>query len=268
MTVTLRSRPVAAPMPHSTRSLHVPRIGCAGWSIPAAHARLFGEGDSVLARYATRFDAVEVNSSFYRPHRQATYARWAASVPPGFRFSVKLPKAITHEARLQGSGALLDRFADEVAGLGRKLGGVLVQLPPGLVFDARVAATFFAMLRRRFEAPLACEPRHASWFGAAADNLWTRHRIARVAADPAPVPGAGAAAGFGAWRYWRWHGAPRMYYSAYDDAALAELAGTVRACTPPRTTPWIIFDNTAHGHAIANAARLQTLLMATKDARR
>jgi uncharacterized protein YecE (DUF72 family) len=254
-------------MPPPTRSPHTPRIGCAGWSIPSAHARLFGEGDSTLARYATRFDAVEINSSFYRPHRQATYARWSASVPRGFRFSVKLPKAITHDARLQGSGALLDRFADEVAGLGNKLGGVLVQLPPSLVFDARVAATFFGMLRRRFAAPLACEPRHASWFGVAADKLWTRHRIARVAADPAPVPGAGTAAGSGPWRYWRLHGAPRMYYSAYDDAALARLAATVRACAPPRTTPWIMFDNTAHGHSIADAARLQALLMPTKGAR-
>ena len=250
-----------------SRSSHTPRIGCAGWSIPSAHAHLFGEGDSALARYATRFQAVEINSSFYRPHRQATYARWAASVPPGFRFSVKLPKAITHEARLQGSGALLDRFADEVGGLGRKLGGVLVQLPPSLVFDPRVATTFFAMLRRRFTVPLACEPRHASWFGAVADRLWTRHRIPRVAADPAQVPGAGDAAGSGPWRYWRWHGAPRMYYSAYDDAALARLAAAVRACTPPRTTPWIIFDNTAHGHAIADAARLQTLVVPAKDAR-
>ena len=254
-------------MPPTPRSPHTPRIGCAGWSIPGAHAHLFGEGDSALARYATRFDAVEINSSFYRPHRRATYARWAASVPPGFRFSVKLPKAITHDARLQGSGAMLDHFADGIAGLGRKLGGVLVQLPPSLVFDARVAATFFAMLRRRFAVPLACEPRHASWFGAAADRVWMRHRIARVAADPASVPGANVAAGSGPLRYWRWHGAPRMYYSAYDDTALAELAGLVRARTPPRTTPWIIFDNTAHGHAIADAARLQALLV-TAGARR
>lgn len=245
-----------------------PRIGCAGWSIPAVHASLFGAGDSVLARYATRFDAVEINSSFHRPHRHATYARWAATVPPGFRFSVKLPRSITHDARLRATGALLDRFEGEVSGLGRKLGGLLVQLPPSLAFDARVAATFFAMLRRRFSVPIACEPRHASWFGAAADRLWARHRIARVAADPAPVSGSDAAVGAGPWRYWRWHGAPRMYYSAYDDTALAELAAAVRAGTPARTTPWVIFDNTAHGHAVDDAARLQALLAPARGARR
>ena len=239
-----------------------PRIGCAGWTIPAAHAHLFGAGDSVLARYATRFDAVEINSSFYRPHQRKTYARWAESVPRDFRFSVKVPKVITHEQRLQRSGPELDRFVDEIGGLGRKLGGVLVQLPPSLVFDARVAANFFAMLRRRLSAPIACEPRHASWFTAAADALWARHDIARVAADPSLAAAARIAAGCGPWRYWRWHGAPRMYYSGYDEEALRALAVDVEATTPGKSEAWIIFDNTAHGHATADAARLQAMLAA------
>src|SRR5687768_14648643 len=109
------------------------RIGCAGWSIASRQAALFGDGTSHLARYATRFDVVEINSSFHRPHRQQTYARWAESVPRHFRFSVKLPRVITHDARLHGVGDALTRFADEIAGLGAKLGGVLVQLPPSLV---------------------------------------------------------------------------------------------------------------------------------------
>jgi len=71
------------------------RIGCAGWSIPSRHAPLFGDGDSHLARYATRFDVAEINSTFYRPHQPRTFERWAASVPASFRFSVKLPRAIT-----------------------------------------------------------------------------------------------------------------------------------------------------------------------------
>ena len=64
------------------------RIGCAGWSVLSRHRALFGTEGSHLARYATRFDAVEINSSFYRPHRRATYERWAASVPDAFRFSL------------------------------------------------------------------------------------------------------------------------------------------------------------------------------------
>ncbi|MGH8076737.1 MAG: DUF72 domain-containing protein, partial [Lysobacter sp.] len=173
------------------------RIGCAGWSILSRHADLFGDGASHLARYATRFDVVEINSSFYRPHRSDTYARWAGVVPAPFRFSVKLPKTITHELRLQKTAKPLDRFAAEVAGLGKKLGGLLVQLPPSLGYDARVASTFFAMLRRRFNVPVACEPRHASWFEPGVESLWQRYDVARAAADLARLPAAAEAAGEG-----------------------------------------------------------------------
>ena len=75
-------------------------IGTAGWSLPGAHFGLFPRDGSHLERYATRFSCVEINSSFYRPHRQETYARWAASVPENFRFAVKMPRTITHHARL------------------------------------------------------------------------------------------------------------------------------------------------------------------------
>ena len=86
------------------------RIGTAGWTVPKAVAEKFpGEGGH-LARYAGRFDAVEINSSFYRPHRPATYARWAASVPHGFRFAMKIPREITHTRRLADAMDPLDRF--------------------------------------------------------------------------------------------------------------------------------------------------------------
>jgi uncharacterized protein YecE (DUF72 family) len=82
------------------------QAGCAGWSLPSAYAGDFGEGQSALQRYATRFSRVEINSSFYRPHKPETYARWAQAVPAHFRFSVKMPQAISHEAGLRGGGAL------------------------------------------------------------------------------------------------------------------------------------------------------------------
>lgn len=241
------------------------RIGCAGWSIPSRHAALFDEGESHLARYATRFDVVEINSTFHRPHQLRTFERWAASVPRTFRFSVKLPRTITHDARLHGTGDALTAFLESVGGLGSKLGGILVQLPPSLAFDARLAERFFAMLRRRHAGRVALEPRHASWFTAQAEQVLVRHAIARVAADPAPLPGAAQPGGAGAsarWRYWRWHGAPRMYYSAYEDSALRPLAQALAANGSARAPAWCIFDNTAHGHAMADAARLQGMLAA------
>jgi len=242
------------------------RIGCAGWSIPSRDAPSFGDGTSHLQRYATRFDVVEINSSFYRPHATRTYARWAAAVPARFRFSAKLPKAITHDARLKGCGTLLDRFAGEVGGLDDKLGGLLVQLPPSLAFEARVASTFFAMLRRRFDVSIACEPRHASWFAPDVATLWQRHAIARVAADPARLPEAARPAGQGQWTYWRLHGSPRMYYDDYDEARLRNFATDLSA-TNGRVA-WCIFDNTAAGHAIPNALRLQQFTSTTQSARK
>src|SRR3954466_207983 len=134
-------------------------VGVAGWPIPKPHAGLFPEAGSHLQRYAARFNAVEINSSFYKPHRPATYARWAASVPADFRFSVKVPKLATHERRLVDTEDVLDAFLAEATQLGDKLGPLLVQLPPGLTFSAGVAERFFALLRGRFDGALALEPR-------------------------------------------------------------------------------------------------------------
>lgn len=243
-------------------SRSVVRTGTAGWSIASVHRGLFGPGDSALARYATRFDVADINSSFHRPHRRETYARWADTVPARFRFAAKLPRTITHDHRLRGALPLLDAFLAQAGGLGDRLGCLLVQLPPSQAFDARVAGTFFAGLRRRWDGGVACEPRHASWFAPRVDALWQRHAIARVAADPAPVPGAGEPGGHAGLRYWRWHGAPRIYYGAYDAEVLAALAARVRADLPPRGEAWVIFDNTAHGHATPNAADFQDLVRA------
>ncbi|NDK38416.1 DUF72 domain-containing protein [Pseudoxanthomonas gei] len=235
------------------------KVGCAGWSIPAAHAHLFGPGDSMLARYATRFSIVEINSSFYRPHQTKTYERWAAAVSRGFRFSVKVPQTISHELALRGAGPVLDRFLPQAEGLGQKLGGFLLQLPPSLTLDARVASTFFRSFRSRSEAGLVCEPRHASWFTARADELFKRFGVSRIAADPARVPEAALPGAEPGWPYWRWHGSPRMYYSDYTQPALAELASQVDLYRKRPTSPWVIFDNTTHGFAAANAAALQDL---------
>src|SRR5829696_9169777 len=158
------------------------RIGTAAWSIPKEHAALFAATGSHLERYGAILNAVEINSSFYRPHRMATYERWATSVPDNFRFAVKVPKAITHERRLTDASDLLDRFVSEVSGLGPKLGPLLVQLPPSLRFEDGVADTFLSELRSRVEGPLVCEPRHASWFTPEVEALLVELRIAHVAA--------------------------------------------------------------------------------------
>jgi uncharacterized protein YecE (DUF72 family) len=242
-------------------------VGCAGWSLPQAEQAEFPGTGSHLERYASRFAAVEINSSFHRPHRTATYARWSASVPPSFRFSVKVPKTITHGLRLQKAGELLESFLAEVAGLGEKLGCLLIQLPPSLAYEPDVAAGFFTDLRSRSPASLACEPRHASWFEPRADDLLRELAVARVAADPERVPGAMEPGGWRGMSYYRLHGSPRMYYSSYSEEYIAALASRVRN-DPAVGDVWCIFDNTTLGAATRNALDLHRRLEGTRNRRR
>jgi len=242
-------------------------IGCAGWNLRKEFAEEFSPQGTHLARYAGRFNAVEINSSFYRPHRTATYARWAACTPSNFRFAVKLPKQITHVCRLAGVNPPLEQFLGEIAGLGEKLGTILVQLPPSLAFDATVAAEFFAALRARTLAPVVCEPRHPSWFDPPAETLMVERRIARVAADPSVVPTAAVCGGWPGTCYFRWHGSPRTYYSSYDDSALAELASRLLTAAENGRDAWCIFDNTALGAATQNALSLQRMVPARRESR-
>ena len=231
---------------------HTVLIGVAGWSLPKEHADRFPAEGSHLERYAARFPAVEINSSFYKPHRPTTYARWAESVPESFRFSVKVPKVATHEHRLADVGDVLEGFLAEATQLGDKLGPLLVQLPPSLVFSAKIAEEFFATLRERFDGLVAFEPRHPSWFETAAERLVTKYRVARVAADPAVVPAAAVPGGWDGLVYYRLHGSPRIYHSAYPDEYLEALA---RALTDAARSAevWCIFDNTAAFAATVNA---------------
>ena len=233
------------------------RIGTAGWATPRAVAAAFPSEGSVLQRYAARFDCAEINTTFYRPHKPDTYARWRDSVPGSFRFAVKLRKTITHEARLVDCAAALAAFVGEVSNLGDRLGPLLVQLPPSLKFDPPVTRTFFADLRAVWSGPVALEPRHASWFEAEPDGLLVRRRIARVAADPAPHPNAATPGGWPGFAYWRLHGAPRMYFSPYEAERLDALAEALR--TGPADA-WCIFDNTASGAAAADALALKERL--------
>lgn len=231
------------------------RVGTAGWRL----GRNDGDANagSQLERYARLFPCVEINSSFYRPHRPATYARWAAAVPAGFQFSLKVPKEITHVRRMVDASDLTERFLDETAHLGAKRAVLLVQLPPSFAYDARTVQPFFAALRERYDGLVVCEPRHASWFTPAVESVLQGLRVARVAADPAPVPAAAIPGGWGGLVYVRLHGAPRMYYSSYEHAALETYAAQLRHLTVPA---WCIFDNTGLGGATANAIDLQRIL--------
>jgi uncharacterized protein YecE (DUF72 family) len=236
-----------------------PYIGCAGWSVPSAAAEYFPVQGSHLERYAAVFSAVEINTSFYRPHRPETYARWRDSVPEHFRFAVKMPRAITHHLRLKNADDDVQRFLAEAGNLQEKLGCLLVQLPPSLHYDGATAESFFDALRARTTAPIACEPRHATWFGAEASAALARSDIARVIADPSIVVDAPPAM-YEKIVYVRLHGSPVIYRSAYSDGYLDSVAASLAAHRRLGRTVWCIFDNTAEGAAVPNALSLAARL--------
>ena len=230
-----------------------PRIGTAGWSVPSSAAALFGYEGSQLQRYSAHFSCAEINTSFYRTHRPETYARWAAGVPEGFRFAVKMPRAITHEARLRDAHPSLKAFFDQVGALGPALGPILIQLPPSLEFDFALTDAFLHSFRQLFPGQAVLEPRHQTWFVPTADELLRAYHVGRVAADPARCPAAATPGGCPDLRYWRLHGSPRMYFTPYGDARLRRFADSLSP------SDWCIFDNTASGAATTDALILQSI---------
>jgi uncharacterized protein YecE (DUF72 family) len=237
-------------------------IGTAGWTIPRAVASNFPAEGSSLERYAARLPCAEINSSFHRSHRAETWVRWAASVPEDFRFAAKLSKAITHQAKLAGCEETIGAAVSEMRHLGEKLALVLVQLPPSLAFDEALAGAFFSALRLHWNGAVACEPRHPTWLGAEADALLAQARVARVAADPARAEGLAEPGGWKGLAYYRLHGSPVVYRSAYGEERLAGYAKALRRHALDGRGVWCIFDNTASSAAMADALTLERLLAA------
>lgn len=226
-------------------------VGKAGWSLRKEHQPRFPKEGTHLQRYAQKLPAVEINSSFRHWHRPSTYARWADSVPDGFRFSVKIHEDVTHEGNLE-EWEPMSRFLSDTANLGGKLGVYLVQLPPSHVFNKERARAFFGQMREATDVDIVCEPRHSSWFREAPEALLTGFNIGRVAADPPPARGADAP---GAWEgvvYYRLHGSPRMYYDSYAKDELAAFVEKLRS-TRADSAVWCIFNNTARGAGTENA---------------
>ena len=169
---------------------HDIRIGTAGWNVPKGFSEHFPSDGTHLQRYARILPCSEINSSFYRVHKKETWKRWASSVPDRFQFSVKAPRAISHDAALACTERDLLDFIQQIEGLGSKLGPILFQLPPKLAFARSFVAQFLLMLRNLYSGDVVFEPRHFTWFESEATDCFQQFRIARVAADPACVPAA------------------------------------------------------------------------------
>lgn len=142
-------------------------IGCSGWSYADWVGPFYPEGTKpgeYLQKYSSTFDCVEIDSTFYRIPNQFMISQWKKNTPEGFQFSPKFPKKITHELKLQNSGDTLSYFSRTLAGLGPKLGPMVVQLPPSFKYDNGIKdlENFIAELKTGFRYSI--EFRHKSWF--------------------------------------------------------------------------------------------------------
>jgi uncharacterized protein YecE (DUF72 family) len=234
------------------------RVGIAGWSNPPAVRSARDPDQTHLSHYAAQFSCVEINSAFYRSHQRATYRRWHDETPAAFRFSVKMPRSITHESQLKRCASEVELFYENITALRAKLAAVLIQLPPSLEFNGRVVRAFFKSLPRRRGTRLVCEPRHSSWFTSAADAALREAGVSRVAADPARCPTADTTGGAPSFAYYRWHGSPRIYYSKYSEAQLTRFAAMVEGSKAREI--WCVFDNTAQHAAWHNALQFSAMV--------
>jgi uncharacterized protein YecE (DUF72 family) len=197
------------------------RIGTSGWNYTHWRGTVYPKGVPArrwLEHYATLFDTVEVNATFYRLPKPQAVESWAEETPPDFVFAVKGSRYLTHVKRLRWTGRSLDRFFDAIEPLASagKLGPLLWQLPPNFRRDDERLATFLDGLP---PGRHALEFRHASWFAEDVYALLREHGAALVAADH-PTMAYQTRQRTTDWVYVRFHAGDRPD-GGYSDRALA-----------------------------------------------
>ena len=236
------------------------RIGCSGWQYADWRERVYPKGlpqRRWLAYYATLFDTVEVNSTFYRLAKPEAVARWLEETPPDFAFAVKASRYLTHMKRLTDLERGVQRFYEAIAPLAAspKLGPVLWQLPARMTLDVdRLAGALDALPPGRH----CFEFRHPSWFRDEVLELLRWHRVALVIGDHPERP----------WQPWtlttdwtflRFHHGARGRRGNYSESELRALAPRV-AELGREADVFAYFNNDWEGFAVANALRLRRRL--------
>jgi uncharacterized protein YecE (DUF72 family) len=236
-------------------------IGTSGWSYDHWDGVLYPPGTPPrdrLAHYVRRFDTVELNASFYRWPRTATFAGWRRRLPPGFQLSVKAPRGLTHAKRLHAPETWIGRMTACWHELGDKRAVLLVQLAPTQERDDRRLDSFLSLLPDWVR--VAVEFRHPSWHEEGVFALLERHGAAYVVMSGAGLPCVlRATAPF---VYVRMHGpdAAHLYAGCYPDADLRWWADRVGEWTASGRDVYAYFNNDGYGHAVRNAETLRALV--------
>ena len=238
------------------------RVGCSGWQYKHWRGSFYPGGLPVsrwFEHYATVFDTVEVNNSFYRLPEAATFQSWAERAPIRFLFAVKASRFLTHMKKLKDPESPLERFFDRVRRLGRHLGPVLYQLPPGWKLDVSRLEHFLHVLPR--DARHVIEFRDSSWYDARALELLDRYGVALCLHDM-----RGSATyreRVGPFVYVRFHGVAGTYSGSYSNQRLRSWAAWLADQRDSGCDVHAYFNNDTGGHAPRNALTLRRYLEET-----
>ena len=237
------------------------RIGCSGWNYPHWRERVYPKGlppKRWLAYYATLFDTVEINNTFYRLPRVSAVQGWAEQTPPGFVFAVKMSRYITHVRRLGGLEQGIPLFYSRIAPLARseKMGPVLWQLPPTFKRnDERLTAALAALPRGRH----CFEFRHPTWYDEEVYALLRRRGVALVIPDSPRYPFRELEL-TADWTFVRFHHGTRGRRGNYSERELEEWAERIAAWREHGVDVYGYFNNDWEGFAVKNGLRLKELL--------
>lgn len=235
------------------------RVGCSGWEYADWRGDFYPADlrrESWLPSYATRFDTVEINSSFYRLPEADTFARWREAVPARFAFAVKASRFLTHMKKLKDPEEPLERFFHRAGELGRRLAVVLYQLPPRWKPDIGRLESFLEAAPSR---PLqVVEFRDTAWYSDRILHAVEKKGFAVCLHD---MPGcAPPRVAIGPFIYVRFHGHGAKYDGRYPDEVLEDWATWLDAEVGKGRRAFVYFNNDWHGHAPRDAIRLRSLL--------
>jgi uncharacterized protein YecE (DUF72 family) len=237
------------------------RIGCSGWNYAHWRGLIYPKGlppRRWLEYYATLFDTVEVNSTFYRlPTRQAV-ANWVAESPPGFLCAIKGSRYITHVKRLRELADSIAILYDRIEPLlhSDKMGPVLWQLPGTFKRDDERFAEALAALPRTERH--CFEFRHESWFVEDVYALLRRHGVALVIGDHPQRPFQSHEL-TADWTFIRLHYGHRGRHGNYSETELREWADRIRAFRRNGDV-YCYLNNDWYGYAVKNGLRLRAIL--------
>jgi uncharacterized protein YecE (DUF72 family) len=239
------------------------RIGTSGWQYRDWRGSFYPSrlaATAWLEYYASHFDTVEVNNTFYRLPAQETFAKWAARVPDDFEFAIKASRYLTHYRRLREPEEPVERLVARAASLGRRLGVVLLQLPP----DLKCVPSDLDRTLRAFggRVRIAVEPRHVSWWNAEVRSLLESHSAALCLAD------RGSRAVTPLWRtadwaYVRFHFGRAQPSSCYGIRALTTWTRRLSELFGESADGYVYFNNDVHGCAVRDAATFGQLVSHT-----